>query len=158
MPAVIEGTVERGDQRGRTLGFPTANIAISGNPELDGVWAGIVETGLETFALAAVSVGRRRTFYAGDGERLLEAHLLDTAQDLYGQQLSVHLLEKLRAQAAFPSVDALVKQLHDDVEQTRSWAERNQPWLLSPIAGTARAGTAPAGTAPAHVEAIGATA
>jgi FAD synthase len=132
VPAVIEGTVERGDQRGRTLGFPTANIPIAGNPELDGVWAGLVETGTESFAVAAVSIGRRRTFYDGDGERLLEAHLLDTDQDLYGQQLRVHLLEKLRPQATFPSVDALVEQLRADVGRTREWAVRNQPWLISP--------------------------
>ncbi|MBO1267304.1 riboflavin kinase [Arthrobacter cavernae] len=139
MPAIVEGTVEYGDQRGRTLGFPTANIPILGNPELDGVWAGLVETGLVPFAVAAVSIGRRRTFYSGEGERLLEAHLLDTEQELYGQHLRVHLLERLRPQAAFPSVEALIEQLHEDVEQTRRWAELNQPWLLSPIAGTSPA-------------------
>lgn len=136
MHPVIEGIVERGDQRGRTLGFPTANIPIAGNPKLDGVWAGLVETGLESFTLAAVSIGRRRTFYSGDGERLLEVHLLDTDQDLYGQKLRVHLMEELRPQMTFPGVDALVEQLKKDVEQTRNWARLNQPWLLSPIAGT----------------------
>ena len=59
---VYEGIVEAGDRRGRTLGFPTANIPITAAADIGGVWAGLVETGPETFAIAAVSVGRRRTF------------------------------------------------------------------------------------------------
>lgn len=61
---VYEGIVEPGDRRGRTLGFPTANISITAPPDTDGVWAGLVETGPDTFAIAAVSIGRRPTFYA----------------------------------------------------------------------------------------------
>ena len=129
---VVEGIVEPGDRRGRTLGFPTANIPIAASPAADGVWAGLVETGSDAFVVAAVSIGMRRTFYPHDGHRLLEAHLLDVNLNLYGRRLRVHLFEHLRCQQAFSTVEALVEQLHSDVGRTREWALRHYPWLVAP--------------------------
>ena len=78
---MVRGTVEPGDQRGRELGFPTANIALSDQSGSvgDGVWAGWVRRADGTHIPAAISVGRRPTYYGADGYRLLEAHLLEFA-------------------------------------------------------------------------------
>jgi riboflavin kinase/FMN adenylyltransferase len=129
---VIQGIVEHGDERGRTLGFPTANIQLSDDQIEDGVWAAVIRTDSGKSSVAAVSVGRRRTFYAQEGNRLLEAHLLDFNDDLYGQKLTVALAVKLRDQQAFPSVDALAAQLRRDVAATRNWAQKHYPWLVPP--------------------------
>ncbi|MFI7481178.1 riboflavin kinase [Kocuria sp. M1R5S2] len=128
---VIEGVVEHGDARGRTLGFPTANLALPGGVAEDGVWAAQVRIDSGERVLAAVSVGRRRTFYADEGHRLLEAHLLDVDGDLYGRTMRVELGTRLRGQQSFPSVHALTEQLHRDVEATRAWAAAHCPWLLT---------------------------
>jgi len=72
---VVRGAVERGDQRGRTLGFPTANLSIDGTALEDGVWAGWLDRGAGLH-LSAISVGGRPTFYGRAGQRLLEAHVL----------------------------------------------------------------------------------
>ena len=137
---VIEGFVAHGDRRGRTLGFPTANIPITASPDTEGVWASLVETGPGTFSVAAVSVGRRRTFYPRSGHQLLEARLLDVTLDLYGQRLRVFLFERLRCQESYSTVEALVEQLHLDVGQTREWALRHYPWLVAPALGDSRVG------------------
>lgn len=133
---IINGIVEHGDARGRQLGFPTANIPFSDPGVGDGVWAAVVETGDAQWAVAAVSIGRRSTFYAQQGQRLLEAHLLDFDQDLYGRALNVHLGDKLRHQQSFASMETLVAQLHADVEATRTWAAKNCQWLLVPTRRT----------------------
>lgn len=127
---VIEGVVEHGDARGRTLGFPTANIALTDHEIADGVWAAQVRTGSGTWAVAAVSVGRRRTFYAGEGPRLLEAHLLDFNGDLYEQTLRIELVTQLREQQSFSDIHALTEQLHRDIESTRQWAVTHCAWLV----------------------------
>ena len=137
---VIEGIVERGDRRGRQLGFPTANIPIAQAKGLEGVWAGVVEMGQAHFAAAAVSIGRRRTFYKDPGKLLLEAHLLDVEEDLYGRHLRVHLLERLRSQESFADAAALVQQLRLDVAHTRECVLIHLPWLLAPAPGDARTG------------------
>lgn len=129
---IITGIVEHGDARGRQLGFPTANIAFSDPGIDDGVWTAVVETGEAGWAAAAVSIGRRSTFYAQQGQRLLEAHLLDFDQDLYGQVLRIRLTGLLRRQQSFPSLADLVMQLREDVGATRTWAATNCPWLLAP--------------------------
>ncbi|MHC5560776.1 riboflavin kinase [Kocuria sp. U4B] len=128
---VVEGIVEHGDARGRTIGFPTANLPLPGSGIEDGVWAAQVRIGAEEWAVAAVSVGRRRTFYTGEGPRLLEAHLLDFDGDLYGRTMQVELTAKLRGQQGFSSVQELTEQLHRDVEATRQWAAAHCPWLLA---------------------------
>jgi FAD synthase len=120
----VRGVVEPGDQRGRELGFPTANIAMPDQDgEMgDGVWAGWVERADGTRLTAAVSIGRRATYYGPGGHRLLEAHVLDFDGDLYGEVLTVRLGRHLRGQRAFESSEALIAVLVEDVAATRSWA------------------------------------
>lgn len=121
--AVVRGRVEHGDARGRLLGFPTANISVPETHMADGVWAAMVRTRAKGPELtAAVSIGRRTTFYGNQGERLLEAHVLDVDLSLYGQLLEVHLYRRLRPQRRFDDVDALIAQMHQDVVATREWA------------------------------------
>lgn len=114
-PFQLRGEVVTGDQRGRTLGFPTANIV----PDEalicpgHGVYAARADD-----ALAAVNVGVRPTF--GTGRALLvEAYLLDRNVDLYGQILRLDFLARLRGERRFDSAEALVEQMHEDVRQTR---------------------------------------
>jgi FAD synthase len=117
----VHGGVERGDRRGRTIGFPTANLAVEDAPVLDGVWAGWVQRGLDLHP-AAVSVGTRPTFYGRSGFRLLEAHLLDFDDDIYDELVTVTLVLRLRDIVRFAGVEQLVTQLHADVAATRAWS------------------------------------
>ncbi|WP_432542988.1 riboflavin kinase [Kineococcus sp. SYSU DK002] len=122
---VVSGVVEHGDERGRLLGFPTANVAVPGHGLRDGVWAGTVQVdpgGGGALHVAAVSVGHRPTFYGRDGHRLLEAHLLDFTGDLYDRTVEVRLHVRLRPQRRFDGTDGLVAQVHRDVAGTRAWA------------------------------------
>ena len=116
-PYGVRGLVRRGDQRGRELGFPTANIvAPPGWLLADGVYAGRAGWAGQS-APAVVNVGMRPTF---DGRaRLVEAHLLDAAPDLYGQTLTVAFLDRIREERRFPSVDALRAQIAADVVAAR---------------------------------------
>ena len=117
----VRGVVEHGDQRGRTIGFPTANVAAPGDVQLpaDGVYGGwyIGEDGVRR--RAAISVGRRPTFYEESGLLLVEAHLLDFDGDLYGDHAEVEFDEWVRGQVRFGGVDDLVAQLGQDVAQVR---------------------------------------
>jgi riboflavin kinase/FMN adenylyltransferase len=120
--------VEHGDERGRTLGFPTANLVDVSEVRLDGVYAGVAQIEPENMGplfVAAVSVGHRPTYYRGDGLRLLEAHLIDFNNDLYGKTLRVELHTRLRPQHAYVDTPTLVRQLHLDVAATRAWARAN---------------------------------
>ncbi|MEV6912082.1 riboflavin kinase [Amycolatopsis sp. NPDC051071] len=121
---VVRGQVEKGDQRGRELGFPTANIALRDQDGQvgDGVWAGWAERADGTRIAAAVSVGRRPTYYGADGYRLVEAHLLDFGGDLYGEVLTVWLGHHLREQEAYPSSEALIAALDKDIANAAAWA------------------------------------
>lgn len=118
----IAGIVEHGDARGRELGFRTANIAMPECDELDGVWDAWVDLPDGRTQLATVSIGRRTTFYGAQGKVLLEAHLLDFDENLYGQHLEVRLTRFQRRQKNYTSVAALIEQLHQDVAETRRWA------------------------------------
>ena len=119
-PFELRATVVSGDQRGRELGFPTANLVPP---------TGVVCPGHGVYAClangvpAAVNVGVRPTFETGRGE-LIEAHLLDFAGDLYGQELRLQFLERLRGERRFESVEALVEEMHRDVERTRAVCAR----------------------------------
>jgi riboflavin kinase / FMN adenylyltransferase len=109
------GAVQRGDERGRTLGFPTANLipdeayAVPGH----GVYACLAND-----HAAAVSIGVRPTFQTGRGE-LIEAYLLDFEGDLYGANLCLEFVQRLRGERRFDSAAALVAQMQGDVERTR---------------------------------------
>lgn len=113
-PAEVEGTVVHGDHRGAGLGFPTANLDVAPHllvPAL-GIYAGAADG-----QRAAVSIGTNPHY--GDGDRRVEAFLLDWDGDLYGKRLVVQLWEKLRDEAAFGSEDELVAAIADDVRRTR---------------------------------------
>lgn len=117
-PYFLCGKVMRGDQRGQILGFPTANIDLRSKPvPLSGIF--VVEVlNLKKEPLPGVaSLGVRPMF---DGINCwLEVHLLDFSEKIYGKQLRVNFLSKLRDESHFVSVDALVQQMHQDVENTR---------------------------------------
>ncbi|MCG2623916.1 riboflavin kinase [Arthrobacter sp. I2-34] len=120
----ITGVVDHGDERGRLLGFPTANIAIPHSGVHNGVWAGTVNLGprnRRSLHVAAVSIGERPTYYAR-GQSLLEANLLDFSGDLYGQTVVVTLRTLIRPQRKFAGTAELVDQIQDDVARVRHWA------------------------------------
>jgi riboflavin kinase / FMN adenylyltransferase len=121
-PYTVRGVVVRGDQRGRELGFPTANVPTDGMTAApaDGVYAGWLrrlDTG-ETHP-AAISVGTNPTF-DGVRERRVESYVLGrTDLDLYGVEVEVSFVERLRGMVAFESVESLVEQMHADVDRAR---------------------------------------
>jgi riboflavin kinase/FMN adenylyltransferase len=114
-PFMVEGTVVSGDQRGRELGFPTANLvpddrlAIPGH----GVYAAFANG-----VPAAVNVGVRPTFETGRGV-LIETYLIDHEEDLYGTTLRVAFVERLRGEKRFASVEELIAQMRIDVEDAK---------------------------------------
>jgi riboflavin kinase / FMN adenylyltransferase len=118
-PFQMRGEIVHGDKRGRTLGFPTANLVP--DPRLvvpdHGIYACHASVAGRTH-VAAVNVGVRPTFTTGRG-LLVEAYLLDFDADVYGEQLRLEFLERLRGERRFDSVDALVEQMDRDVAQTR---------------------------------------
>ena len=119
-PFSLAGEVETGDRRGRELGFPTANLAPKPSMAVpgDGIYA--------TWAIVdgvryqgATSIGVRPTF-GGGGDRRVETFLLDFSGDLYGKRMTLEFEQRLRGELAFSSVDALVQQMNQDVEQSRA--------------------------------------
>jgi riboflavin kinase / FMN adenylyltransferase len=119
-PFTLRGTVAHGDERGRDLGFPTANVATGYRQALPamGIYAGAARVPGGEWYPAAISVGRRPQFYEA-GECLVEAHLLDFAGDLYEAPLDVAFVAHLRAEAVFDGLEALVAQMGADVAATR---------------------------------------
>jgi riboflavin kinase / FMN adenylyltransferase len=118
-PFQMRGTIVHGDKRGRTLGFPTANLVPDSALTVPGhgVYACRAEVDGERY-VAAVNVGVRPTFQTGRG-LLVEAFLLDFSGDIYGRELRLEFLERLRGERRFDDIDALVEQMHRDVEDTR---------------------------------------
>lgn len=119
-PYSLTSTVITGDQRGRTLGFPTANLDVS--PQMTvpaiGVYAGIMHGAGYENVLAAVSVGYNTTFGHTPTLRV-EAHLLDFDDDIYGEVITVEFHHHLRGQERYPSKEALIDQLVKDCARTR---------------------------------------
>ncbi len=114
-PFQLRGPVVTGDKRGRTLGFPTANVV----PDEDLVCPGHgVYAGRADGSCAAVSVGVRPTFGTGRAV-LVEAFLIDRDVDLYGQTLRIDFLARLRGERRFDTVEDLIEQMRQDVELTR---------------------------------------
>lgn len=118
----VRGTVVHGDQRGRQIGFPTANVDTP--PEIalpaDAVYAAWYVTPDGERHRAAVNVGKRPTFYQDAERSMLEAHLIDYEGDLYGQQARVQFVELLRSEQRFDGIDAIRAQLAEDVEAAKS--------------------------------------
>ncbi|HEX2046673.1 MAG TPA: bifunctional riboflavin kinase/FAD synthetase [Acidimicrobiales bacterium] len=114
----VRGVVERGDQRGRELGYPTANVGVPADILIPapGIYAGWYGGD----RAAAISVGRRPTFHDGSSPLVLEAYLLDFDGDLYGQAARVSFVRRLRDQERYDSTQALVAQMGRDVDATRS--------------------------------------
>ena len=117
-PHQVRGVVERGDRRGRELGYPTANVALPADilvpaPGIYAGWYGGARP-------AAISVGRRPTFCDGAAPVVLEAYVLDFDGDLYGQRAKVSFVARLRDEERYDTVDALVAQMARDVDATRA--------------------------------------
>ena len=119
-PFMVEGKVVEGDRRGRELGFPTANLVPDDH---------LVAPGHGVYAAfangrpAAVNVGIRPTFDTGRG-LLIESFLIDFDGALYGQNLRVAFVNRLRGEKRFPSVDDLIAQMHRDVAEAREIAAK----------------------------------
>ena len=117
----VRGTVVLGDQRGRLLGFPTANVAVPNTACLpaDGVYSGWYERPNGDVHPCAINLGRRPTFYEHADHSLLEAHLLDFSGDLYGEEAEVRFAHFLRSERKFDGIEAIVAQLTLDVQHAR---------------------------------------
>jgi riboflavin kinase / FMN adenylyltransferase len=122
-PFMLEGPVVEGDRRGRDLGFPTANLVPDDR---------LVTPGHGVYAAfanghpSAVNIGVRPTFETGRGV-LIEAYLIDRDDDLYGQNLRIAFVSRLRGERRFPSVEELISQMHRDVEEAREACASFQP-------------------------------
>ncbi|MBK5289127.1 MAG: bifunctional riboflavin kinase/FAD synthetase [Acidimicrobiia bacterium] len=121
-PHEVRGVVVEGDRRGRELGFPTANVALTPDVCLpaDGIYAGRFRGEDGVLRPCAISLGRRPTFYEDQEYSLLEAYVLDFDGDLYGQNVAVQFVERLRGEQRFDSVDDLIAQMQRDCEQARA--------------------------------------
>lgn len=119
-PHMVHGEVVRGEGRGRTIGIPTANLDIPRELAVParGVYAGWVEFD-DSRKAAVVNIGLRPTF-DGSGAQTVEAHLLDFSGDLYGKTVRLYFTDWLRAEQKFSSIDALVAQIHLDIERART--------------------------------------
>jgi riboflavin kinase/FMN adenylyltransferase len=134
----LAGKVVRGVGRGRTIGFPTANL--STDFELipgSGVYAVVVElkapsASTPTFWAGAVNIGRKPTFSAGTEASTVEVHLIDYSGDLYEQQIEVFFLERLRPEQRFSGVDALREQIGKDVLKAKELVSDARPMPLDP--------------------------
>jgi riboflavin kinase/FMN adenylyltransferase len=118
-PYLLRGTVVQGQRRGRELGFPTANLALDNKllvPE-NGIYAAFARTPLdERLVPAMVYVGTNPTF--DEQARVVEANLIDFDADLYGVELAVLFVDRVRGDQRFEGVDQLITQMHRDQEQT----------------------------------------
>lgn len=119
-PPSIRSTVVGGVQRGREMGYPTANLAhgAEGFIPRDGVYAARILIDGTTYG-AAVSIGNNPTF-EGVADKTVEAHVLDESFDLYGKTVELFFIEYIRPMNKFPDVDSLVAQMHRDEEKIRS--------------------------------------
>ena len=116
---LLSGKVVHGDKRGRELGFPTANLSINSDLLLPG--GGIFATWAHINGkryMSATSIGIRPTF--GLSERLVEAYILDFSGDLYGQNIELNFVERIRGQEAFTDIESLIHQVNEDVSNTRA--------------------------------------
>lgn len=124
-PHLVEGAVVRGDGRGRTIGVPTANVEVDERLQVParGVYAATLEvttppdTKLAEPASAVVNIGVRPTF--GGQHTTVEAHVLDTDMDLYGDHVAVRFIERIRDERRFDGIDELVAQIHRDIDEAR---------------------------------------
>ena len=120
----VIGEVVEGQKRGRTIGFPTANLDVWIEQLIpaNGVYAGWAKLGDETIK-AVTNVGVRPTF---DGESVtIEAHLMDFDRDIYGKKIELSFETRLRAEKKFNGIDELIAQIKSDVASARVYLEAN---------------------------------
>jgi len=130
-PYAIGGRVVRGQQLGRTLGFPTANLRFAGKtPALSGIYATWVHGVGERPRASVSSLGTRPT--VAGVEPLLEAHLFDFDGDLYGRRIEVEFVAHLRPELKFPDLPSLTEQMHRDAEQARALLRLDAPRVGAP--------------------------
>jgi riboflavin kinase/FMN adenylyltransferase len=117
-PYRVQGPVVHGDHRGRTIGFPTANLDVWAEQVIprDGVYACWAGLGRERF-MAVANIGLRPTF--GGTDTRVEAHLLDFDRDIYGQELILDFVARLREERKFEGIDALIRQIGQDARRGR---------------------------------------
>ena len=115
----LTGVVVKGAGRGRDLGFPTTNLEVAPRSAIpgDGIYATWARLGDRCY-MAATSIGTRPTF--GENERTIESFLLDFDGDLYGQEIRLEFVERLRDELRYTSVEALVEQIDQDVAEVRT--------------------------------------
>lgn len=119
----MRGPVVPGDRRGRELGFPTANVAVGTEMLMpaDGIYAGeLLRRSSGEVLPSAIYVGKRPTFHGEHAMTLLEVHVLDWTGDLYGEDVAVRFLHRIRPDARFASVEELVHQLRADCDEARA--------------------------------------
>lgn len=118
----VTGSVIPGDGRGRTIGIPTANVEVPSGKviPLNGVYACWVVVGGQRHR-AVVNIGVRPTFTGGEVLPRVEAHLLETSSDLYGKNLTLEFVERLRAEQKFSGVEALVAQIQADIQKAKEY-------------------------------------
>ncbi|MBM4254714.1 MAG: bifunctional riboflavin kinase/FAD synthetase [Deltaproteobacteria bacterium] len=115
----VSGRVEKGFQRGRTIGFPTANLRPRADLLLpNGVYAVTIDVDEKTTVPGVANVGMNPTF--GNKRRTIEAHLFDFSADLYGKRLRVSFVEHIREERKFPSVPELIRQIQEDANRARA--------------------------------------
>ena len=119
-PYSMSGHVAHGDKRGRSLGFPTANLLLRRNPPLSGIFAVRIRGVGPGPRLGAASIGVRPTVAAG-GRPVLEVFVFDFDEAIYGRRVSIEFLHKLRDEERYPDLNALARQIGRDVEQAREY-------------------------------------
>ncbi|MBI4296568.1 MAG: bifunctional riboflavin kinase/FAD synthetase [Chloroflexi bacterium] len=114
----LSGRVVSGSGRGRQLGFPTANLAVDPEQALpaDGIYATLAHIGDKTYQ-SVTSIGRRPTF--DNGERTVEVYIFDFSGNLYGYELTIDIIKRLREEKRFDSVQQLKEQIEKDIEQSK---------------------------------------
>lgn len=119
-PYALQGLVSHGDRRGRTIGFPTANLDYAREKAMPagGIYACWAYIGDERYK-AAVNLGTNPTFTPDKKNMNVEAYLLDFNRDIYGEMIWLEFIQRLRSELKYDSVEALIEQIHLDVEQTR---------------------------------------
>jgi len=119
---IVEGTVILGDQRGRTIGFPTANLEIWEMRAIPAAGVYICRAAFNGITYNAVTnIGVRPTFEANPVPPRVEAHLLDFKGDIYGESVHLEFLSRLRGEQRFTSVDQLISQIHLDIKAARQF-------------------------------------
>jgi riboflavin kinase/FMN adenylyltransferase len=129
-PYSISGKVVNGDKLGRRIGFPTANMQLRHNrPPLSGIFAvevrGALDTSPQQVTRGVASLGVRPTVHE-DGKPVLEVHLFDFNQEIYGQHLRMDFLHKLRDEEKYSDLDTLIRQIRLDVENAKKYFQTSQ--------------------------------